>query len=216
MTTARRDAAPARLEPMTDRLIAEPFDRLEAFWERLAAAGDGQLWGFFTTPAEAALERHDPAGWRRRLGPLALVEVRLFDERVDLHWLEDRGVLLGLASDGARDLGSGQGGSGDGPGESGGGAGQGERQGGSGGDGASGEPVGGPGWLQRDRASRLWGERLADTGTWYEERIPRPQRYGGLGPSRRYPFLAYREYVEGGAVRYLRYLRLEAHDEERS
>jgi hypothetical protein len=70
--------------------------------------------------------------------------------------------------------------------------------------------IGGPGWLQRDRRSRLWGEPLGDTGTWYEERIPDPLRYEGLEPgSHRFAFLVYREYVQAGAVRYVRYLEVE-------
>lgn len=68
--------------------------------------------------------------------------------------------------------------------------------------------AGSSGWWQRDRRSRLWGETLGDTGTWYEERIPDPQVYEGLVPAagERYAFLLYREYVHAGAVRYVRYL----------
>ncbi len=68
--------------------------------------------------------------------------------------------------------------------------------------------IGGPGWLQRDRRSRLWGELLGDTGTWYEERIPDPLRYEGLG-SHRFAFLVYREYVQAGVVRYVRYVEVQ-------
>jgi hypothetical protein len=65
--------------------------------------------------------------------------------------------------------------------------------------------AGGSGWWQRDRRSRLWGELLEGTETWYEERIPDPQRYEGL-PASRYAFLVYREYVEDGVIRYVRYI----------
>ncbi len=54
----------------------------------------------------------------------------------------------------------------------------------------SAQHIGGPGWVQRDRRSRLWGEALEGTATWYEERIPDPLRYEGLDPgSPRYAFL---------------------------
>ena len=71
--------------------------------------------------------------------------------------------------------------------------------------------IGGPGWLQRDRRSRLWGEWLEGTDAWYEERIPDPLRYQGLEPGaqNRYAFLRYREYIQGGVVRYVRYLGVE-------
>jgi hypothetical protein len=70
--------------------------------------------------------------------------------------------------------------------------------------------VGGSGWLQRDRRSRLWGEWLEGTDTWYEERIPEPLRYSGLAPgtAHRYAFLGYREYVQDGVVRYVRYVEV--------
>jgi hypothetical protein len=70
--------------------------------------------------------------------------------------------------------------------------------------------IGGAGWLQRDRRSRLWGEHLQGD-RWYEERIPDPLRYEGLTPAR-YAFLVYREYVQAGAVRYVRYLGVEGGD----
>jgi|HubBroStandDraft_3_1064219.scaffolds.fasta_scaffold12092_2 hypothetical protein len=72
-------------------------------------------------------------------------------------------------------------------------------------------PVNGNGWLQRERRSRLWGEWLAEAGGWYEERIPKPHRYQGLpeGPEACRAFLVYREYVRGGVVEYVRYLRVE-------
>jgi hypothetical protein len=67
--------------------------------------------------------------------------------------------------------------------------------------------IGGAGWLQRERRSRLWGEHLAED-RWYEERIPDPLRYEGLAPSR-FAFLLYREYVRDGVVGYVRYLGVE-------
>lgn len=76
---------------------------------------------------------------------------------------------------------------------------------------APGGAPGSPGWWQRDRRSRLWGERLEGTESWYEERIPDPLFYEGLlpGAEERYAFLLYREYVYAGAVRYVRYLGVE-------
>jgi hypothetical protein len=73
------------------------------------------------------------------------------------------------------------------------------------------ELIGGPGWLQRDRRSRLWGEHLEGTDTWYEERIPDPLLYEGLAPGaeNRYAFLRYREYVRSGVVLYVRYIAVE-------
>ena len=72
-------------------------------------------------------------------------------------------------------------------------------------------PIGGEGWLERERCSRLWGEWLEDTGTWYEERIPDPLRYEGLEARKehRNAFLRYREYVREGSVQYVRYLAVE-------
>lgn len=74
-----------------------------------------------------------------------------------------------------------------------------------------GDVIGGPGWLERRRRSRLWGEELGDTGTWYEERIPDPQVYEGIKPGagNDLVFLRYVEYIRGGEVRYVRYLGLE-------
>lgn len=68
-----------------------------------------------------------------------------------------------------------------------------------------------PGWLERCRRSRLWGEWLEDTETWYEERIPDPQAYEGIEPgaAHNFVFLLYREYVEAGQIRHVRYLGLE-------
>ena len=72
------------------------------------------------------------------------------------------------------------------------------------GDGTS---VGGDGWLERSRKSRLWGEWLEGTRAWYEERIPDPHEYVGLepGPQNRFAFLRYREYLRDGQVRTIRY-----------
>jgi hypothetical protein len=71
--------------------------------------------------------------------------------------------------------------------------------------------IGGLGWLQRDRRSRLWGEHLEGTDTWYEERIPDPLQYEGFAPgtANRYAFLRYREYVRSGVVLYVRYIAVE-------
>ena len=76
---------------------------------------------------------------------------------------------------------------------------------------ASEELVSGPGWLQRQRRARLWGEWLAEAGGWYEERIPDALRFAGLawGPENVLAFLVYREYVFRGAVQYVRYLGVE-------
>lgn len=71
--------------------------------------------------------------------------------------------------------------------------------------------IGGPGWLVRDRRSRLWGEWLRDD-LWYEERIPDPLRYEGLAGSR-YAFLRYLEYVRGGRVCHVRCLAVEGGEE---
>ena len=83
------------------------------------------------------------------------------------------------------------------------------------GEGEQGKDVlGGTGWLQRDRRSRLWGEELGDTGTWYEERIPNPLVYEGVEPGagKDLVFLKYVEYVQGGEVRHVRYLGLEGEE----
>jgi hypothetical protein len=170
-----RRASAFPLQRMTGRLLARPLDHLAAVEEVLPATGD--LWGFFTTAAEARLGRHTAAQWRSFLRRPGLVEARIFDEERDVHWLAGRGLFLVAA----------------GP------------------DADPAEVVGGEGWLQRDRRSRLWGEWLAEAGGWYEERIPHPQCYSGLapGPENNFAFLVYREYVCQGAVRYVRYLRVE-------
>ena len=81
-------------------------------------------------------------------------------------------------------------------------------------DQGGGEPGGalaGEGWLQADRRSRLWGEWLAGTRTWYEGRIPDPLCYEGLegGDHERFVFLIYREYIRAGTVHYSRLLDVE-------
>lgn len=74
--------------------------------------------------------------------------------------------------------------------------------------------IGGAGWCRRERCERLWGKALDGSGTWYEERIPAPQTYEGLAPGHRFAFLKVVEYVEGGSVRYVRYVEVEGSDGE--
>lgn len=162
-----------RVRPSEDRLALRPLPTLEAGLTVLEE--ERMYWGFFTTPGEAEMSHWSGATWRRELAKHHVVEARIFGCGVDVHWLEDRGVLL------AQDA---------------------EQK----------EPqvIGGVGWSERDRRSRLWGEWLEGTDTWYEERIPRPLRYPGLEASarHRFPFLEYREYIRNGVVESVRYLHV--------
>lgn len=172
-----------RLRPLTEAVVVRPVADWRETLRHLDSASD--LWGFAATAARAELGRYPAERWRELLAQPRLVEARLFDGTWDLHWLDGRGVLLEVAEPG---------------------------------DGSRGQTeqpgdfrIAGDGWLQRDRRSRLWGEWLEGTDTWYEERIPDPLRYEGIAPGldHRYVFLRYREYVRDGRVEYVRYLEVE-------
>lgn len=146
-----------------------------------AVLQDGEpYWGFFSTPAEIRLEQASGAAWREHLAHPRLLEVRVFSGDLDLHWREGRGVLLEEEAAPAAALAGGA------------------------------ICIGGPGWMGREQRSRLWGEHLEGTDTFYEGRIPDPWRYPGLtpGPAQRYAFLRYREYLKEGVVRHVRYLEI--------
>jgi hypothetical protein len=172
-----------RLLPRAEVVAVHPVADWREVLDRLDPAAT--LWGMAATAARAELGRYPVERWRQILERPRLIEARLFDETRDLHWLEGRGVVLEVAGSGA---------AGDGPDRS-----------------PPAERIGGDAWLQRDRCSRLWGEWLEDTDTWYEERIPDPLRYPGIEPGagHRYVFLRYREYIREGRVEYVRYLGLE-------
>jgi hypothetical protein len=172
-----------RLEYLTEAVIVRPVaDRRQA----LGGFEPGSAcWGFVATAARAVLGRYPLERWTELLESPRLIEARLFDDRRDFHWLENRGVVL------------------EAPGTN-----------------VAAEPtepaertfrIEGEHWLQRDRLSRLWGTWLEGTDSWYEERIPDPQRYGGLDPGKEslYGFLRYREYIRDGRVEYVRYRSVE-------
>lgn len=168
--------SPAPLRPSREPLAARPLARLEDALEAIAPRED--YWGFLATPAEARLERRPGAEWRELLARPRRLEARIFADRLDLRWLDDRGLALVPAAEADAD---------------------------------GLEVVGGEGWQERERRSRLWGEWLEGSELWVEERIPRPIAYRGLapGPASRDPFLRYVEYVRGGVVRQVRYLTVE-------
>lgn len=172
-----------RLVDLAETVVVRPV----ADWREALSAFDrgADCWGFVATAARVVLGRHPVERWTELLESARLAEARLFDDRRDFHWLEDRGVVLEIAGEG---------------------------------DGAATvarQPqnflIAGDGWFQRDRRSRLWGEWLEGTDSWYEERIPDPQRYEGLEPGagHRYAFLCYREYIRYGRVEYVRYRSVE-------
>ena len=77
--------------------------------------------------------------------------------------------------------------------------------------------VGGEGWLERDRDSRLWGEWLEGSKAWYEARIPDPLCYKGLdpGPENCVPSLRYREWIRcGSSERIVQYIGVEGKPRE--
>ncbi len=153
----------------------------DSFTAWCEAIPPGEPWGFYTTPTKARLLRRRGLEWSELLAWPRLVEARLFAAGCDARWLEDRGIVLELVPPGEARDGEGE------------------------------EGIGGAGWLQRDRRSRLWGSWLEGSEAWYEERIPDPLFYRGLppGPENRFPFLRYREYVRRGVVEMVRYLAVE-------
>lgn len=164
------------LRRSTEPLVARKIPDLSTGVARLAPARP--YWGFWTTPATAQLQRRLGREWQAQIDQEPPVELRVFGQDLDLHWLAGRGVCLSAAE-------------------------------------TSPAEVGGPGWLERDRRSRLWGEWLEPTDAWYEERIPDPLRYGGLDPNagNRFAFLRYREYIHRGVLQYVRYLGVEGGEE---
>lgn len=172
----------ARLvEPARDPIAVRPIATLEEAGRALETPGD--WWGYLARPDTIRFLRQPGEAWRQDLADPALVEARIFRPEADLHWLEDRGVLLeAVFQDGTEAA-----------------------------DPAGTTRIGGPGWAARDRRSRLWGEHLEGTETWYEEAIPDPLCYPGISPGleTRYVFLRYREYVRAGTVRFVRFLSLE-------
>lgn len=173
--------SPWRLEPALDRALVRPVASLE----EVRAALDPELtwWGYVARPDGIRFLHRSGDEWQNALAEPGLVEARIFHPGADLRWLHDRGVVLEETSEEDLD--------------------------------ADLQPdvlrLGGDGWWARDRRSRLWGEYLEDTETWYEESIPDPVRYEGIAPGHhhRYVFLHYREYVRHGAVRFVRFLRLQ-------
>ncbi|MGH9361588.1 MAG: hypothetical protein ACRD2T_06695 [Thermoanaerobaculia bacterium] len=104
--TRRGSAFP--LQHMTDRLSARPVASLAEAARLLPE--DGDLWGFFTAPAEAHLGRLSAAEWRAVLADPRLTEARIVDEVWVLHWLGGRGVYLKAGGeDAAEDLVAGEG-----------------------------------------------------------------------------------------------------------
>lgn len=168
-----------RLRPCRERVTVHPVATVEEAGAALAPAAD--CWGYLATPAAIRLLHRPGPEWATLLAEPRLAEARIWNPRLDLRWRDGRGVLLRVADPEAA------------------------------GDGSPGETLGGDGWWLRDRRSRLWGEWLEATGLWYEERIPDPIAYPGLepGPENRNPFLRYREYVHGGVVAHLRFVKLE-------
>lgn len=172
-----------RLADLAETVAVRPI----ADWREALRAIDAgtTCWGIVATAARMTLGRHAIERWKELLDSPRLIEARVFDDEWDLHWLEDRGVILEVAGPGAAS------------------------------EPASGRPeellIAGDGWYQRNRRSRLWGEWLEGTDSWYEERIPDPQRYEGLEPGEghRYAFLLYREYIREGRVEYVRYRSVE-------
>lgn len=139
-------------------------------------------WGYLARPDSIRFLHRSGEEWRRLLGDPDLVEARVFHRGADLHWLDGRGVVLEDVPPAASDR-----------------------------EVAGAQTIGGDGWWVRERRSRLWGKHLEGTEVWYEEVIPDPLRYEGIdaGPPQLYVFLCYREYVRGGAVRFVRFLGLE-------
>lgn len=183
MTGTRVSTALPRLVDLSETVSVRPV----ANWREVLDRRDPEatMWGMAATAARAELGLHPVERWREILERPRLIEARLFDETLDLHWLEGRGVVLEVAGSNAAEDGHDQ------P--------------------PPAERIEGEAWLQRDRRSRLWGEWLEDTETWYEERIPDPLRYPGIEPGahHRYVFLRYREYLREGRVEYVRYLGVE-------
>lgn len=173
---------PLRLVELAETIVVRPVASLVGALGAFDAAAS--VWGFVATAARVDLGRYPLDRWRELLGHPRLVEARLFDDQRDLHWLEGRGVLLSV--DHPADPGGAQ-----------------EQS-------PADLRIEGKQWLQRDRRSRLWGEHLGGTESWYEERIPDPLRYPGIEPvdGHRYVFLRYREYVRGGRVEIVRYLEV--------
>jgi hypothetical protein len=140
-------------------------------------------WGFVSRPDAIRFLHRFGQEWRAILGEPGLAEARVFHPGADLHWRDGRGVVI---EEGSREQ-------------------------------LDAEPppgtiaLGGAGWLARERRSRLWGEYLDGSDFWYEEAIPDPLRYEGVSPGQhhRYVFVRYREYVQRGSVRFVRFLRLE-------
>lgn len=175
-------AGRARLaEPARDPVAVRPIATLEEAGRVLETPGD--CWGYLARPDTIRFLHQPGEAWRQDLADPSLVEARIFRPEADLHWLEDRGVLLeAISQDGTETAVA--------PGSI---------------------RIGGRGWAARDRRSRLWGEHLEGTETWYEEAIPDPLSYPEIppGPEARYVFLRYREYVRAGVVRFVRFLSLE-------
>ena len=183
MSTGGDPAGRPRLADLAETVVVRPVADRRAALRGIDPAS--ACWGFAATAARVVLGRYPVERWAELLESPRLVEARLFDDRRDFHWLEGRGVVLEVAAAGT-----------------------------------AAEPAGrqprdfliaGEEWLQRDRRSRLWGEWLEDSDSWYEERIPDPQRYEGLEPSagNRFAFLLYREYIRAGRLEYVRYLGVE-------
>jgi hypothetical protein len=166
----------ARLEAGVERVGVRPVSSLTEALETLSE--ERSYWGMVLTPARARLAWKAGGTWKEVLREERALQARVFDERMDLHWREGRGVLLRILDET------------EGPVE------EGEKT------------IGGDGWYRRERCMRLWGERLKGAGTWYEERIPAPQRYEGLDPGHRYALLRSVEYVTQGSVRHVRFLEV--------
>ena len=169
------------LAPLEELLRARPLRDLGAAREALAL--EGKWWGYEARPAAIRWLYRPREEWLQILGEETLVEARIFRAEVDIHWLDGRGVVIEEVSEEGREA---------------------ELPPGA-------VYLGGDDWMVRQRRSRLWGEDLEGSDVWYEEMIPDPLRYEGIaaGPDQRYIFLRYREYVHEGAVRFVRFLKLE-------
>ena len=58
---------------------------------------DVEYWGFYTTPSKAEMAHWAGEEWRREVGKLPMLEVRVCGGGLDLHWWEGSGTVLRAA-----------------------------------------------------------------------------------------------------------------------